>query len=717
MREIKIAVVGNPNTGKSTLINALAKARLQVGNWPGVTVEKKEATLKVGDYTLAFVDLPGAYSLSPFSLEEKIARDYLFTERPDVILCVVDSTNLERNLYFVIQLMELEIPLVLALNLFDEAQKLGYQIDIPLLERLLGVKAIPTIATRGEGIEELKSAIVEVYLQNKIPNRLSYGEDLEEAIDRVRLQLLTLNPQLEASLLYKGLLIKLLEGDQELISRLNLKFNPEEIKKYLQHIEKVHGEDIESYLTDLRYGLATGVVRQVLHKPEIRKITFTERVDRVLLNRYLGIPIFLLMMWLLFKVAFDVANPYVDFVDETINGPIMKWANVGLEFLEAPEWLNSLLLHGILAGVGIVFSFLPVIGVIMLLITFLESSGYMARAAFLMDRLMRSFGVQGKSFIPMLLGFGCNVPSVYATRVLEQERERKLTIFLVPFMSCGARLPVYVVFVSAFFVEASGTILFSLYVLGIGTAILLGIFLHKLIYRGKSSPFIMELPPYRLPTFRDLRVHTWMKLRHFVIKAGTWILAINVVIWVLLNLPWKPNNPEESYLGKTGALLAPIFKPLGFGDWASTASLLAGSLAKEVVVSTMAQIYASEEERAQEETLNLIEDLKGIVFNFGAKTKEAVYNLISTMGIATLQVEEPEEAKGLIVKLQEHFTPLSALSFMIFVLLYWPCFVYGIAVRAELGSFKLYLQAILIHTLVAWLVSLLFYQVGRILGF
>ncbi|MCX7614057.1 MAG: ferrous iron transport protein B [Caldimicrobium sp.] len=717
MKEIKIAVVGNPNTGKSTLINALAKARLQVGNWPGVTVEKKEALLKEGDYNLRFIDLPGAYSLTPFSLEEKITRDFLFLEKPEVILCVVDTTNLERNLYFVVQLMELGIPMVLALNMFDEAKKLNYKVDVKLLEELLRLKAIPTVATKGEGIEELKEAIVKIYEEKLLPRSLSYGEDMDTLIERTRFILLKLNPEVDNSSLSKALVIKVLEGDKELLEKINLKSDLQEVRTYLNHLEEVHGIDVESYLADVRYGLSAGVVRKVLTKPEIKKITLTERVDRLFLNRYLGIPIFLLMMWFLFKIAFDIANPYVDFLDETIAGPVMKWCSKGLEFFNSPEWLSSLVLDGIIGGVGIVLSFLPVIGMIMFLITFLESSGYMARAAFIMDRLMRTFGVQGKSFIPMLMGFGCNVPSVYATRVLEQEKERKLTIFLVPFMSCGARLPVYVVFVNAFFEKASGTVLFSLYVLGIVVAIIVGIIFHKLVYKGVSSPFIMELPPYRLPTLRDLRVHTWMKLRHFVIKAGTWILAINILVWSLLNLPWKPETPGESLLGRVGSVIAPLFKPLGFGNWESASSLLAGSLAKEVVVSTMAQIYGSEEEAKEEEQASLSEDLLNIAKNFWEKTLEAINNLISTLGIATLTAEEPEEAKGLLPRIQEHFTPLSAFSFTVFVLLYWPCFVYGIALKAELGSFRLYLQAILLHTLVAWFVALIIYQIGRILGF
>jgi ferrous iron transport protein B len=717
MREIRIAVCGNPNTGKSTLINSLAGAKLQVGNWPGVTVEKKEVSLKVGDHLLHFIDLPGAYSLTPFSLEEKITRDFLFTQRPDVILCVVDSTNLERNLFFVIQLMELEIPMVVALNMYDESKKLGFKINIPLLEELLGLKIVPTVATRGEGVEELKRAVLEDYEEGRPPKNLFYGEDLEAILKNTRTHLLFFNPELKEEVLTKGIILKVLEGDEELLKNLGIKYERKLLKNYLDHIERVHGLDFESFLTDIRYGLAGGVAKQVLSRPEVRKITLTEKIDNILLNRYLGIPLFLLMMWFLFKLSFDIANPYVDFLDETINGPLKNWVSFGLETLHAPEWLSSLLLDGVIGGVGIIFSFMPVIGMIMLLITFLESSGYMARAAFLMDRIMRAFGVQGKSFIPMLMGFGCNVPSVYATRILEQEKERKLTLFLLPFMSCGARLPVYVVFITAFFQASSGTVLFFLYVLGIAIAMAVGILMHKAFYKGKSSPFVMELPPYRFPTFRDLRVHTWMKLRHFVIKAGTWILLINVLVWCLLNLPWKPEKPEDSLLGKVGESLAPVFKPLGFGDWQSASSLMAGLLAKEVVVSTMAQIYVASEEAQEKKELNPLSDIKEISLNFFEKTREALSNVISTFGIATLSPEVKEEEKGLISELQKHFTPLSALSFMVFVLLYWPCFVYGIALKAELGTFKLYGQAILLHSLIAWFCALLVYQLGKFLGF
>ncbi|AEH23271.1 ferrous iron transport protein B [Thermodesulfobacterium geofontis OPF15] len=713
MKEIKIAVVGNPNTGKSSLINAIAKAKLQVGNWPGVTVEKKEAKLSYKEYTLHFIDLPGAYSLTPYSIDEAIARDFLFLEDYDVILCVVDTTNLERNLYFVVQLMELEKPLVLALNMFDEAKRLGYKVDIPLLEQILEVRAVPTVAVKEQGIEELKEALVEVFEKKLVPKRLPYGEDLENLIEKVVFHLKAFNPDLERISL--GVIFKILEGDDELINKLGLKFDKKEIENISSHIKTVHEVGLNDYLLDIRYGLATGVTKKVLQRPEIRRETLTEKIDKIVLNRVLGIPLFLLIMWIAFKIAFDVANPYIDFLDKAINEIFKKWIEAGLSSLGAADWLSSLVLDGIVGGVGTVLSFIPIIGMIMLMITFLEATGYMARAAFLMDRIMRSFGLQGKAFIPLLMGFGCNVPSVYACRTMEQEHERKLTMFVIPFMSCGARLPVYALFVSAFFASYSAEVLLFLYVLGIVVALTIATILHKTYFKGVGAPFIMELPPYRMPTLKNLAIHTWLKLRHFVIKAGTWILAFNIIVWMALNLPWKPEKPEDSVLGKLGHVISPVFKPLGFGDWASSASLLTGFPAKEVVVSTMAQIYGGEEEKSEEKSLSFKDDLKDLILTFAEKTKEAGLNLVSSFRVVSISAEVPEEGAGILSELQKRFTPASALSFMVFTLLYFPCMVYAAAVKTEAVSLKFVLQIILVTLTTAWIVSFLVYQFARLI--
>lgn len=423
-------------------------------------------------------------------------------------------------------------------------------------------------------------------------------------------------------------------------------------------------------------------------------------------------------MWFVFKLAFDISTPFVDWIDGMISGPFKRWTEALLGFLNAPGWTVSLATDGIIAGAGFVLVFVPVIGMMMLLITFLEGSGYMARAAFVMDRLMHTLGLHGKSFIPMLLGFGCNVPAIYATRILESERDKKLTAMLIPLMSCGARLPVYVVFIGAFFSQHAGTILWSMYVLGIVMAILLGIVLKKTMFKGTSPMFIMELPPYRIPTFRDLMIHTWQKLRHFVVKAGTYILAVSIVVWFMLNIPWGIEDKKDSILGMMGQAMAPVFEPLGFGNWEAASSLISGLIAKEIVVGTMSEIYVQKEEK--KETQSFADDLKEIGTSFISALKNALINVFSGFGIKSLSSEESEEEKqersSLRQKLQGVFSPLSAYAFIAFVLLYWPCVVVAIATRQEFGTWKIYGQAVLIHTMLAWVTAFVIYQGGKLLG-
>lgn len=729
MKTIKVAVAGNPNSGKSTLINAIAGTTLQVGNWPGVTVEKKTATLKIDDLTINLVDLPGTYSLSPYTEEERIARDFLVKEKPDLIIDVVDSTNLERNLYLTVQLLELGIPVVMALNIYDEAKKKGYEIDIEKLEKLLGIRVIPTIATKREGIGELLKTVKEMALEESLsaPKKLNYGEDVGNSLEIIKEALKVTNPGLLSKYPSQWLLLKIFEGDELVLKETGIKEDEAFLQKAKAHFVKSHDEDIESILADIRYGIANGVTRDVLKKRKTKRIDLTERIDKIVLNRYLGIPIFLVAMWFVFKFAFDFSTPFSDWLDGLISGPLTKWTEIGLKGIGAPDWIISLANDGVIAGVGAVVVFIPVIAVMMFIITFLEGSGYMARVAFVMDRLMHSIGLHGKSFIPMLLGFGCNVPSIYATRILETERDRKLTAMLVPLMSCGARLPVYVIFIGAFFSKNAPTVLWSLYVIGIFMAVVLGFILKKTLYKGFAPVFIMELPPYRVPVFRDLMIHTWQKLKHFVIKAGTYIFAVSVIMWFLLNTPYGVEK-ENSALGNVGKLISPIFEPLGFGTWQASSSLVAGLIAKEVVVSTMAQIYVTEdgkdvnevkesnEEEKKEET-GFFEDLKEVTISFFVAIKDAFENLVSGLGIKSLSTEEEEEQSTLKGKLQEIFTPLSAYAFLVFVLLYWPCVVVGIAMKQEFGSWKIYGQALIIHSIMAWIVALIVYQTGRILGF
>jgi ferrous iron transport protein B len=716
-RTVTIAVAGNPNAGKSTLINAIAGSRLHVGNWPGVTVERKEAAFDFQGRQVRLVDLPGTYSLSPYTQEEIIARDYLVTEKPDLILNVVDATNLERNLYLTIQLMELGIPVVMALNIYDEAEAKGYRIDVAAMERLLGVAVVPTAATSKRGLDELlqRALAVAEAPAGKEPQRLKYDGDVEAAAAAIEESLLLEHPALAKRYPLRWLTYKLMEGDERVAAEANL---PDRslLEAPLRHLTTVHGEDMESFMADARYGLASGLTREVLRKPEIRKAELTERIDRIVLNRFLGIPIFLAAMWLVFKLTFDLSAPFGDWIDAMTNGPFKRWAAAILGGIGAPEWTVSLVNDGIIAGVGFVLVFVPVIFAMMFFITFLEGSGYMARAAFVMDRAMHAIGLHGKSFIPMLLGFGCNVPGIYATRTLENPRDKALTALLLPLMSCGARLPVYVVFTGVFFASSAGTVIWSLYVLGILLAIVMGVIFKRTLFRGEAPMFIMELPPYRMPSLHSLCLHTWEKGKHFLIKAGTYILAVSVFVWFLLNMPWGVEQKKDSWLGQAGQIAAPALAPLGFGTWEAASSLITGVIAKEIVVGTMGEIYAPEAAAEEEPQPTLGEDLKEIAVSFGVAVKDSAVNVASTVVPTAFAIEEEEGTSPLKEAIRGSFTPLSAFAFMAFVLLYMPCAVVAIAMRQEFGSWKWFGVAFAYQTALAWGVALIIYQGGRLLG-
>ncbi len=716
---LTIAVAGNPNAGKSTLINAIAGSRLHVGNWPGVTVEKKTASLEYDGRDISLVDLPGTYSLSPYTQEEVIARDYLVKEKPDVIVNVVDATNLERNLYFTLQLLELGIPLVIALNMTDEAAQKGFRIDADKIASILGCAVVPTIATKNEGLKHLMTTAVSFAVDPgaHAPGFVSYGEDIEQALAPIADALKDHPEVLAGRLPLRWFALKVLERDERVLSEYAVEADALPIEKAVKHLKAAHGEDLEAHLADTRYGLAAGLTREALKKPEIRKKELTERIDAVVLNRYLGIPVFLAAMWLIFKLTFDIAGPFTDWFDGLTSGPLSRWAQRLLDFAAAPDWLVSLVVEGVIGGVGFVLAFVPPIFAMMFFITLLEGSGYMARAAFVMDRMMHAIGLHGKSFIPLLMGFGCNVPAVYATRTLENPRDKALTALLIPLMSCGARLPVYVVFVGAFFASQAGTILWSLYVFGIGMAVIMGFIFKKTLFRGEAPVFIMELPPYRMPTLKNLLIHTWEKGKHFLIKAGTYILAVAILVWFLLNLPWGVENKQESYLGKIGQISAPIFAPLGFGTWEASASLITGVIAKEIVVSTMAVVYAPQAQGEEEEAApSFVEDLREIGVSFAGALREAATNVFSTFGIATISAEEEEGAEDLKTTIAQAFTPLSAYAFMVFVLLYMPCVIVLIAMRHEFGTWKWAGIAIAYQSALAWTAAFVIYQGGKLIG-
>jgi ferrous iron transport protein B len=718
-KTITVAVAGNPNSGKSTLINAIAGTRLHVGNWPGVTVEKKSAMFEYEGRKIKLVDLPGTYSLSPYTQEEIIARDYLVHEKPDAIINVVDATNLERNLYLTVQLLELGIPVVMALNIHDEAVSKGYKIDIKTMKDVLGIEVIPTVATKKTGLNDLLRAVTN-NTSERHPKKLNYGSDIESAASAVEKQIKNSYPQLLEKYPLRWLVFKLMEGDSHVMEEINIGDSVSFIDEAIKHLKKAHGDDVESIMTDERYALASGLTHEVFKKPEFRKMEITEKIDKIVLNRFLGIPIFLAAMWVVFKLTFDVSTPFADWIDAMTAGPFKRWAEAILGFVNAPSWTVSLATDGIIAGVGFVIVFVPVIFAMMFFITFLEGSGYMARAAFVMDRAMHSMGLHGKSFIPMLLGFGCNVPAVYATRVLENPRDKALTSLLIPLMSCGARLPVYVVFIGTFFTAYAGTVLWSLYVMGIALAVLMGIIFKRTLFKGESPMFIMELPPYRMPLFRSLMIHTWEKGKHFLIKAGTYILAVSILVWFLLNLPWGVENKKDSYLGKMGQVIAPALEPLGFGNWEAASSLVSGLIAKEIVVGTMSEIYVQSTVDEKKEQPTLTDDLKEMGTSFANAAKDSAVNVISTFGIASMSseesTEETEERTPLRGVIKGRFTPLSAYAFITFVLLYMPCVVVAIAMKQEFGTWKWFGIAFAYQMVLAWGVAFMIYQGGKILG-
>lgn len=712
LKSLVVAVAGNPNAGKSTLINAIAGSRLHVGNWPGVTVEKKEARFEFEGRPIQLIDLPGCYSLSPYTQEEIISRDYLVTEKPDLIINVVDATNLERNLYLTIQLLELGIPMIMALNIHDEAEAKGYAINCKQIEGTLGIKVIPTSATRRTGLDQLLNTVVSETGNDSsnLPRTLNYGEDIETALSGLADHLHREHPALLERYPRRWLLLKLLEGDSIVQQSANIA--PATLPPQIfDHLNQAHGNDMEGLLADTRYALSAGLCREVLKKPELRSIEITEKIDRIVLNRFLGIPIFLAAMWLLFKLTFNLSAPFGEWIKAMTEGPFKRWAAAILGGIGAPDWTVSLVNDGVIAGVGFVLVFVPVIFAMMFFITFLEGSGYMARAAFVMDRAMHAIGLHGKSFIPMLLGFGCNVPGIYATRTLENPKDKVLTALLIPLMSCGARLPVYVVFVGVFFPGHSGTVIWTLYVMGILLAILMGFIFKKTLFRGEAPMFIMELPPYRMPSFSSLCLHTWEKGKHFLFKAGTYIFAVSILVWFMLNLPWGVEHKKDSYLGQAGQVMAPALAPLGFGTWEAASSLITGVIAKEIVVGTMGEIYAPKHED-KKEAPTLGEDLKEIVISFGTAAKTAITTLLYLPG----KEEKEEDQSALNKAIMAEFTPLSSFAFMAFVLLYMPCMIVLAAMRQEFGTWKWVGVGFVYQTILAWTVAMIIYQGGLFLG-
>ncbi|GAB4455551.1 MAG: hypothetical protein OHK0041_20150 [Anaerolineales bacterium] len=519
----------------------------------------------------------------------------------------------------------------------------------------------------------------------------------------------------------RWLALKLLEADEDILQRVSSRPNGERVIALAQqgaaHLKDMLGDDVDLLTADRRYGYINGVVRQSLHRPLVNRLTLTDRVDDIVTHKWLGLPVFFLVMYVVFRLVIDVSSPFLDWTDAVINGPIARWLRFLLDLVSAPAWTHSLVIDGIVAGVGGVLVFVPGLLMLYFFLALLEDSGYMSRAAFVMDRFMRVVGLHGKSFIPMILGFGCAVPAIYATRTIPSRRDRVLTALLVPLMSCSARLPVYVVFGLAFFGARAGTVIWAMYALGIVVAMLAGmVFTRTILKPDVTSAFVLELPPYRQPALKSVLIHMWENTREFVRKAGTTILLASVVMWTLLNLPWGVSSQRNSYFGKVSGAISPVFAPLGFGNWETGGALVSGFMAKEIVVSTLSQVYVGGEEGQRDEETTFGEDLIGIGRGFVEAAVRSGKILLSIVpGVNLVDEEAGAEDTALSIALRERFTPLSAVSLLVFVLLYVPCVATLGAIRHEFGASWAVTSA-MYQTAVAWFAAFLIYQGGRLLG-
>ena len=671
MTELIVGLAGNPNVGKTTVFNQLTGMRQHVGNWPGKTVERAEGHFSHGGYDYDVVDLPGNYALSAHSMEEIVSRDFIVDDDSDVIVNVVDAANLERNLYLTVQMMELGANLVMALNMNDFAKKKDHIIDIKLMSELLGFPVIEINAKTKDGFEELLTT-VEKASKNPIDSseKLSYGNEIKGHLASIQELIEQDSSLLDVPSIWTA--IKLLEKDSIVIDKVQQSSKSSqimiEVDKVASHLHDVYQEGAEEVIANARYSFIDGLMAEAVKRPAVEKETTTDRIDRIVTNRILAIPIFIIIMYLLFQLTFTIAAPFVDLIDA-------GFCSLGEYLAEAVgnEMLGSFLQDGLIGGVGGVLVFLPQIILMFLFLSILEDSGYLARAAFTLDKIMHSLvGLHGKAFIPMILGFGCGVPAVMATRTMENESDRLLSMMLIPFMSCTARLPIYSIFIAAFFTANQGLILLSIYLLGIVVALIVAGILKRTMFKGLSAPFVMELPTYKVPSVKGVLLHTWDKTKGFLRKAGTIILGAAIVIWILSYLPMGVEyGSQECVLGMIGTAIAPIFAPLGFGTWQAGIAIITGLVAKEVVVSTF----------------------------------------------ATLGGLEEDDEEGVTELVHDAFTPLSAYSFMAFCLLYVPCFAALGAIKQETNSWKWPLTMAGITLVTAYIVSLLIYNVGLLAGF
>ena len=728
---INVALVGNPNSGKTTLFNLASHSKEKVGNYGGITVDAKKAKFEHNGYTFNLLDLPGTYSITSYTPEELYVRDHLINELPDVILNVIDTSNLERNLYLTTQLIDLDRKIVIALNMWDEFMEKDDDFDYKALGKMTGIPMVPTVSSKNKGIDKLFEKIIDVY-EDKEPTvrhiHINYGYLIEKSIKTLQ-ELIRIegNEKLTSKVAPRYLALKLLEQDDEELKRIKKCVNAEEIIKAAEEgakeIEKFRNETVETVITDSKYGFIEGALKETL-KPAKRenRVSRSRIIDKIITNKYLSYPIFLIALWITFQATFFIGDYPMQWIEQLVSST----GNV-LSKIMPDNIFKDLVIDGILGGVGGVIVFLPNILILFFFITLMEASGYMARIAFIVDKLMHKVGLHGKSFIPMLMGFGCNVPAIMATRTIENKNDRLVTMLILPLMSCSARYPVYILLISAFFTDYRGSILFSIYLTGIFLAGVVAWILKKTIFKAETIPFVMELPPYRVPILKSVLKQTWFKGEQYLRKMGTIILVASIIIWALgyfprgekinmeyeqkihsvqqsfasqinsenlsekeiesinkLKLEQQQLKQEHSFIGRLGKFIEPVIAPLGF-DWKMGVSLIAGSAAKEIVISTMGVLYQTDP--GSEDNMNLISKIKKQTYLDGPKAGQVV------------------------------FTPLIALSFMLFILIYFPCIAVVAAIKNESGNWKWSLFLVIYTTVLAWVVSFLIYQGGTLLGY
>ncbi len=684
-RTINIALVGNPNCGKTSLFNYVSGMHEHVGNYSGVTVDAKRGFFEYNGYGFNIYDLPGTYSLSAYTPEELYVRHHLINETPDIIINVTAASNLERNLYLTTELIDMDYSMVIALNMYDELEHSGNQLNYNALGSMIGIPIIPTVSKTGRGINQLFDTVIRVY-ENQEPTvrhiHVNHGQEIESGITVLKDELKKY-PSLKKQFSPRYLAIKLLEKDKEIDSLLK---HESEYSKWISirdkevaRIEKTLGEDIEYAIANAKYGFISGALKETYIAGETEELKTTHIIDSFVTHKLFGFPIFLFIMWVMFEATFKLGSYPMEWIENAV-----QFISTQIDKFMYEGMLKDLIIDGVLGGVGGVIVFLPNILILYFFISFMEDSGYMARAAFIMDKIMHRIGLHGKSFIPLIMGFGCNVPAIMASRTIESRSSRIITILINPFMSCSARIPVYVLLIGTFFPQHASFVFIILYLVGILFAIITAKILRKFFFKKDETPFVMELPPYRMPTGKNTLIHMWEKAAQYLRKMGGLILIASIVIWFLSYFP-RPsdsdknllNEKTESYISQIGHACEPIVQPLGF-NWKISVALLSGTAAKELIVSTMGVLYSDSDED-----------------NIESLSKK-------------LQADNPATGKP-------DFTPLIAFSFMIFVLLYFPCFASVSAIVSETGSWWWGLFSIVYNTALAWIASFIVYQIGLLI--